>query len=256
MSAPLPPDLTEDGFLGGRLVIAQPARGFRSGTDAVLLAAAVPAEAGQTVLELGCGAGAAALCLARRVPGVRVTGVEILPAMAALARRNAERNGLALEVIEADVGALPRALRARSFDHVMMNPPYFTPGSGTSPEEPGRAMGNAGPRALGDWLDTGIRRLGPKGRLTVIQRSERLPEILRVLEGRLGQITVLPLQGRTGRPADRVIVTGRKGSRAPFRLLAPLVIHEGHAHVEKGESFTPAVARVLREGAGLPVAWG
>ncbi len=251
MSAPLPLETTEDGFLGGRLTIAQPARGFRSGSDAVLLAAAVPAEAGDTVLELGCGAGVAALCLGWRVRGVRLTGVELLPEMAALARANARRNGVELEVIEADVAALPAALRARSFDHVMMNPPYFRPEAATPSRDSARALANAGPRPLAEWLDAGLRRLVPGGRLTVIQRSERLPEMLAAMAGRLGGVAVLPLQSREGRPAARVILSGRKGARAPFRLLAPLVMHAGPTHVEGEGDFTPTVARVLRDGEGL-----
>ena len=67
--------LTDDAFLGGQLRLFQPAQGYRAGMDAVLLAAAVPAEAGQRVLDLGCGAGTAGLCLAKRVDAVALTGV-------------------------------------------------------------------------------------------------------------------------------------------------------------------------------------
>src|SRR5690606_15065156 len=106
-------------------MVRPPRPGYRAGMDAVMLAAAVPAQAGEHVLELGCGAGAAALCLCARVPGVRVTGVEIQPDYAALARRNAAENGADFTVAEGDAAALPAALRAVSFDHVMMNPPYY-----------------------------------------------------------------------------------------------------------------------------------
>ncbi|MFZ2468854.1 MAG: methyltransferase, partial [Parvibaculum sedimenti] len=37
---------TDDGFLGGRLQLLQPAKGYRAGIDAVLLAASVPARHG------------------------------------------------------------------------------------------------------------------------------------------------------------------------------------------------------------------
>ena len=49
-------------FLDGRVKVSQSQDGFRSGLDAVMLAAAVPAAAGQTALELGAGSGAASLC--------------------------------------------------------------------------------------------------------------------------------------------------------------------------------------------------
>ena len=74
--------------------VAQPETGFRSGLDAVMLAAAVPARAGQTALELGAGAGTASLCLAARVPGVTITGVEIDQRLAALAQRQCRRQWL------------------------------------------------------------------------------------------------------------------------------------------------------------------
>jgi tRNA1Val (adenine37-N6)-methyltransferase len=90
--------LTDDKFLCGRLRLLQPEKGYRAATDAVLLAAACPAVAGQSVLDLGCGAGAASLCLAARVPGLRLTGLEVQPEYADLARRNAARNGIAMEV--------------------------------------------------------------------------------------------------------------------------------------------------------------
>ncbi|MEL6264223.1 MAG: methyltransferase, partial [Pseudomonadota bacterium] len=62
--------MTHDRLLGGRVGLTQPRQGYRAATDPVLLAAAVPAAAGETVLELGIGAGAAVLCLAARVPGL------------------------------------------------------------------------------------------------------------------------------------------------------------------------------------------
>ena len=76
-SGPIPPSLTEDGFLGGRLRILQPEKGVRAGIDSVFLAAAVPAHTGDSVFEAGIGPGVAALCLLARSPGVEVTGVEV-----------------------------------------------------------------------------------------------------------------------------------------------------------------------------------
>ena len=117
-------DWREDGFLGGRLRIAQPVRGYRAGADAVMLAAACPARPGESVLELGCGAGVALLCLGARVPGLALTGLELQPAYAALARRNAAANGIAARVAEGDLAHMPALLRGESFDHVIANPPY------------------------------------------------------------------------------------------------------------------------------------
>ncbi len=242
--------LTSDDFLGGRITVLQPKVGYRAGVDPVLLAAAVPASPGQTVLELGCGVGAASLCLGTRVAGLRQFGVELQNDYADLARRNAQVNAVALDVTTADLTALPVNLRAMSFDHVIANPPYYPFGGTPSPDQ-GRdfAMREATP--LDGWIDAAVRRLAPKGVLTIIQDAARLPELFQALDARMGQIRVLPITGRSGRPAHRVILRARKGSRARFQLLAPLVLHDGDAHQGDRESYRPEISAVLREGAAL-----
>lgn len=241
--------LTRDAFLGGRITILQPKAGYRAAMDPVLLAAACPARAGQTVLELGCGAGTAALCLARRVPGVGVTGLELQPAYAALARRNSKENGLPLEVLEGDLTCPPAALRSRSFDHVIANPPYFPAGGGTAARDPGRERALREDTALSLWIATAIRRLKPGGWLTMIQSADRLADMLDLTGA--GSISVLPVAPRTGRPATRVILRARKGGRGALRLLAPFVLHEGTRHEGDGESFTAAAQAVLRHAGAL-----
>ncbi len=243
-------DLTRDAFLGGRLAIRQPRRGFRAAVDAVLLAAAVPACAGERVLELGCGAGVASLCLGARVAGLSQTGLELQSAYAALARRNAAENGLHLEVIEGDVAVPPAALRGRGFEHVICNPPWFRPGAGTAAADAGRetALREAAPLAA--WADLAARRLVPGGRLTLIHEAARLPDVLSALDARLGSLVVLPLLPRAGRPATRFLLGARKGGRAAFRLLAPLVLHSGAVHRDGGD-FTPEAEAVLRDAAAL-----
>lgn len=246
-----PADLTTDAFLGGRLTIRQPRAGYRAGVDPVLLAAAVPARAGEAVLELGCGAGAAALCLGRRVPGAGLVGLEVQADYAALARENAAANGIGLEVVEGDLARMPASLGARSFDHVMANPPYFRREAGTRAGDAGReiAMGEGTP--LAQWIEAGMRRLRPGGRFTLIQRAERLPDLIAAFAGRKVSLTVLPLAPREGREATLVILAAVKGGRAPFRLLAPLILHDGPAHLRDGEDYAAPVRAILREGAAL-----
>ena len=242
-------DIRQDGFLGGRLRIAQPARGYRSGADAVMLAAACPAQAGQTVLELGCGAGVASLCLGWRVPGVVLAGIERQPDYAALARDNAQGNGINLSVHEGALEAMPEALRARSFDHVIANPPYFT--GGTAGPDAGRAIARQEKTPLELWLDVALKRLKPGGSLSFIQRADRLDGLISALGTRAGGIVILPIAARVGREAGRIILTARKGTRAPLRLLAPFVMHESARHLRDAEDLTAAASAVLREGAAL-----
>lgn len=241
-------ELSRDAFLGGKLHLFQPKNGYRAGVDPVLLAASVPAVAGDRVLDLGCGVGAAALCLAARVPGLTLTGVEMQEDYAELARRN---GGSAFEVVTADLTDLPLALRQRQFDHVLANPPYFDRAASRAASDAGReaALGEATP--LSDWVTIAAKRLAPKGFAHFIHRVERLPEILNAMSGRLGSIEVLPLSARTGRAPDRVIVRGRKNGRGDFKLHAALVLHEGAVHRRDEDSYVPRVRAVLRAGAAL-----
>ncbi len=241
--------LSDDRFLNGRLTLLQPLKGYRAATDPVLLAAACPAKTGDSVLDLGCGAGTAVLCLGRRVPGLHMAGLEVQADYADLARQNAARNDIDLEVHEGDVSHMPAALR-RDFDHVIANPPYYPPKGSASPIA-GRAQAMQVTTPLADWVTAASRRLRPGGWLTLICGADGLPHVLAAMGGKLGSAAVLPLAARQGRPALRIILQARKGGRAAFRLLAPLILHHGDSHDGDRESNTPEVQAVLRDCADL-----
>ena len=245
MTSTLDTDLTHDAFLGGKLHLWQPRQGYRAGVDPVLLAASVQAKAGQSVLDLGCGVGAAALCLGARVPGLRLLGVERQGDYADLATRNG------LDVVKADLTDLPAPARDQSFDHVLANPPYFDRRAGYSADDPGRegALGIDTPLAA--WVETAARRLRHKGYFHMIHRVERVPDILAAVQKRLGSPQLWPLCPRNGKAAELVIFRARKDGRADFRLHAPVILHVGSAHLADGESYRPEIRAVLREGAAL-----
>ena len=244
-------DTRIDDFLGGRLRIAQPVHGYRAGADAVMLAAACPAQPGQSVLEPGCGVGTAALCLAARVPDLQLIGVERDPGYAALARANAALNAAPLQVVEADLAQPPPELRGLSFDHVIMNPPFFP--DGTLSPDAARAGARHEDTPLDAWLDAGLKRLKPGGWLTVIHLAQRLDGLLAGLSGRAGAITILPIAARTGRDAGRIILRARKGARAPLRLLAPFIMHDWPVHPGDAENLSEKAQAVLRHAVALPL---
>ncbi|WP_243730871.1 tRNA1(Val) (adenine(37)-N6)-methyltransferase [Rubellimicrobium sp. CFH 75288] len=243
-----------DALLGGRLRLIQPRRGFRAGMDSLLLAASVPAREGDSALDLGCGAGAAVLALGVRVRGLGLAGLEVQPAYAALARRNALLNGLGLEVWEGDVAMPPPGLGGRAFDRVLMNPPFFDRRASVRAADPGREAAQGARAPISAWLALAARRLRPGGTLSAIHRVEALPALLGALPGTLGSVAVLPLAPRPGRPPRSVLVRAVKGGRAPFALLAPLALHAAPRHLRDGEDLTPWARAVLRDGAALP--WG
>lgn len=241
-------DVTQDALLDGRVLLRQPAQGYRAAIDPVFLAAAVPARAGERVLDLGCGAGAAALCLLTRLPEVQATGLELQGEMARLAVDNGKSNGLSarFRVLEGDILAPPAALEPGSFDRVMLNPPYLAANSGRAAERPAQAAATReGEARLADWLRAAIHLLRPKGSLTVIHRADRLDGILAAFQGHAGEVKIFPLWPAAGRPAKRVVVAARKAVATPVTLMAGLVLHGA------GGEFTPAAEAVLRGAEGL-----
>jgi tRNA1(Val) A37 N6-methylase TrmN6 len=246
------PPIATDSFLGGSLLLSQPAEGHRCGTDAVLLAAAAPAGFSRFALDLGAGVGAAGLALAALRPSARVGLLENDPFSAQLARTNLTRNGLADRccVIEADLlsPASRRSadLRDESAHLVITNPPFLDPGrSRLSPKPQKRsahAMRTEGPTALAAWITTSLALVVPGGLLILIHRPDALPTILESMAGRAGEVTILPIYPREGSEAVRILVRGKKGSRAPLAIAPPLVLHD-----RKG--FT-AVADGIHRGGG------
>src|SRR4029077_7369073 len=172
--------ITEDGILGGRILLRQPASGYRVGIDPVFLAAAVPSRTNGRVLDLGCGVGAAALCLAWRQPHLQLTGLEVQSGLARLARENAVANGVGprMRILEGDLLRPPEELAARGFDIVLANPPFHAAGRASAPKDPGRATGHVeGEADLAAWIGCGLNLAAAGGMLVMIHKPERLHDI-------------------------------------------------------------------------------
>ncbi len=240
------PALTQDTLLGGAVRFAQPADGYRAAIDPVLLAATVPGDFVGRIADLGCGAGAVSLCVAARVPGAQMVGVERDPALAALAADNASANGFAARVRIVSGDILRHAIPPESCDLALSNPPYLDAArADPSPHARRRAATVEGEAALADWVAAMIDAVRTRGTIALIQRADRLDAILAALAGRAGEIVVFPLWPRAGEAARRVIVRARKGIATPLRLAAGMVLHEG-------QGYTPAAASVLN-GAALAI---
>jgi tRNA1(Val) A37 N6-methylase TrmN6 len=247
----VPSSLTEDAFLGGKLRILQPEKGYRAGIDAVFLGAAIPVQEGETVFEAGIGVGVASLCLLTRCGGIHVTGMEVTARYAMMCEENAKRNGFAnnIHVIHADVKEALRKDMANmpqhgTFAHAFANPPYFEDGKVTQSPSLLKAQAHSfGPGDLELWIRIMYMMVGLRGTVTMIHRADTLGKILTAMEEKFGDIRVAPLYAREGTAASRVIVQGVRGSKAPMQLLPGLILHG------EGNAFTPDAEAVLRDGA-------
>lgn len=225
-------DITEDAFLGGQLRLKQKRSGHRAGHDAILLAAATEARAGDRVVDLGAGIGTAGLALARRVAGIRLGLVEIDPELAELARTNAAANAIAAETIVLDVTADAQAFAAHglvpdSADLVLMNPPFNDPARHRGSPDQARQIAHVATDATLDaWVHAARRILRSNGALTLIWRADGIADVLATLSRGFGSVAILPVHGEAGRAAIRVLVRAVKGGRAPTRLLPGLVLND------------------------------
>lgn len=239
---------TEDRLLNGRVRLRQPARGYRAGLDAALLAAACDAGPGQRVIEAGCGAGGALLAAAARRPDAAFLGVERDPAALRLCEENIVLNDLAARVqaIPGDVAQRFSALELEPFDAALANPPFFDDAGalrGPAAERRGAWLADDGLAAWTQFLTKAVRE---GGTVTVIHRADRLADLLALLADKAGSFQIRPIHPFADAPAKRVLVRAVKTGKAPLKLLPALILH---AH--GGEKHTAEAEAVLRGEAGL-----
>ncbi len=240
--------VSENSLLGGRVHLRQPVDGARVSIDPVFLAASVPVEPGHLVLDIGCGTGAAMLCVAAREPQCRVAGIERQRELVRIAGDNLILNGMAgrASVMVGDLLNPPPRISAGAFDHVIANPPYLERARANATPDPGRAEATIeGDAELGDWVRFALTMAKPKGTITFIHRADRIDAVLAQIAGRAGEVVVFPLWPGQGRPASRILVRARKQVASPARLAVGLVLHEADGR------FSPAAEAVLRGGEAL-----
>ena len=208
----------------------------------------MPAEPRQLVLDIGCGTGAAALCLAHRVPQCRVIGLDVQRDLVRLAIENIALNGFeaGASALNGDLLQPPPRLSPGIFDHAMANPPFLERGRGTPAAYPGRLAATVeGEADLADWVRFALAMVRGKGSITFVHRADRIDALLGCLAGRAGEVSVFPLWPAAGRPASRILVRARKQVAAPARLSPGLVLHEADG------SYTAAANAILRGGEAL-----
>ena len=219
---------TVDNFLGGKLRIKQPARGYRIGIDTVLLASAIKPKAGAKVLDLGCGVGGISLCLLSNHLSISVVGMDLDSDLVEIATENILTGGFEkrFKPLTGSVLDPHKSLVPNTFDLIITNPPYLeSSSSNPSPEKRKNSANIETEVDLGTWLNFSAKFLKPGGNISLIHRADRLDHILALMRTSFGGLTIYPLWPKTGRPAKRVIVSGIKGSASPTKILPGAIIH-------------------------------
>jgi len=231
-------------LLNGRVKLRQSLEGLRASMDSVLLAAAVKAKTGESILDMGCGTGAVGLCAHERLKhlSLSLTGIDVQDKMIAIARGNATDNGVQGEYIIGDV-ADKSLFKAEAFDHIVMNPPYYTKGERLQSPDPAREAAYTGDLEI--WIGSALHWLKQGGSLSIIHRADALNDILFYAQRKFGAIEVWPIHSKPNDPAIRVIVKMVRNRKTPLTMHPPIVMFddEGNPSLKSNS--------ILRDGMGL-----
>lgn len=232
-----------DDFLGGLVRLKQPKKGLRATSDTVLLAASVPNGATGSLLDMGCGSGIIALSIAKRAKGITALGVDIQEELINLAKENAALNGLSekAEFQKADIKE-KGLLKGVMFDYVVTNPPFYSESAEYTDTSLTKAVAHheKNENFLAVWVDFAIKHLKPKGKFIMLHKADRLDDVLSLMSGRLGALTVKPLYSREDKPASRIIVSGVMNSKKALSIEPALIVHNADG------SFTEQAESILR----------
>lgn len=220
---------TVDRLLDGRLAVIQSRTGYRFSLDALLLADFVAPEKNARVIDLGAGNGVVALILAARDPSLKLTGLEIQPAMAHRAARGAALNGLSerVAIVEGDVRAARRLFPAAGFDVVVSNPPYRRAASGrTNPDPEKRVARHEIAAALADFVRAGAHLLRRGGRMAVVYPAARAVDLLyQMREGGIEPKRLRLVHSYADSGAVLALAEGTKGGRSEIEIMPALIVY-------------------------------
>ena len=200
---------------------------FRLGTDSVLLADFTQLRGAERGIDLGCGAGILALLLAEKSSALHMTGLELQPGAAAVARENAALNGLdgRLEVLEGDIRQHRALFRAGSFDLAVSNPPYFPEGAGAAAPRADRAAARGEAScSLAELCDAAAFLLRTGGSFFLVHRPERLSELCACLSGRGLEPKRLRLVCHRAESAPSLVLLEARRGGHPGLTIEPMLV--------------------------------
>ena len=233
----LPDEELTDLCIKNRKVL-QKKQGFRFSIDAVLLAHFILPPPKSKVLDLGTGSAVIPLLLTAQCPDLQVTGMELQPEIADMAKRSVAYNHLEHEIriVAEDCTKLSKD-HYNTYDFVISNPPFFPVGCGKQNPDPQIALARHELACtLEDLIKCASRALKPRGRFALIHRAERLTEIFCLCQKyHLAPLRLRMIQPNFTSNANLVLLEAVHNGKNNVSILPPLCIYQ-----EDG-SYTPEI---------------
>ncbi len=223
----------------GNLAIIQSSTQYRFTTDAVLLANVVSGVAGKKVADLGCGSGIISILLSVKKHARHVTGIELQPQLADMARRSVAHNNLqdAVDIVCGNMLDVCKQY-AGTMDCVVCNPPYRKLGSGKTQLEDHLAICRHEIAIdLAGVIASGAKMLNTRGSMYIVHQSCRLAEICYTYKQYgIEPKDIYPICTTEGKPPSLVIVRGVLGGAVDT------IVHNTIVICDKQGNYTPLVA--------------
>lgn len=210
--------------------IIQDTERFCFGMDAVLLSGFARAKEGSWVIDLGTGTGIIPILMEAKTRAAHLTGLEIQPDSADMARRSVKLNGLdeKIEIVTGDIKEAVSLFGAASFDVVTCNPPYMTENHGlTNPKAPKAIARHEILCTLEDVISQSSKLLKPGGNLYMVHRPFRLADIMVLLR----QYKLEPKRMKLVYPfvdkdPNMVLIEANRGGRPRMTVEEPLIVYK------------------------------
>lgn len=209
--------------------IIQDAKRFCFGMDAVLLSGFARVKDGARVLDLGTGTGIIPILLEAKTGAAHLTGLEIQPDSADMARRSVKLNGLEnkIDIVTGDLKEAGSLFDAASFDVVISNPPYMIGQHGiTNPEDAKAIARHEVLCTLRDVIEQAAKLLRPGGNFFMVHRPFRLAEIMVLLhEYKLEPKRMQLVYPYVDKEPNMVLIEANRGGRPRMTVEKPLIVY-------------------------------
>ena len=213
----------------GLKILQDPDR-FCFGMDAVLLSGFARCKKGSTLLDLGTGTGILPLLLSAKTQCSHLTGLEIQPDSADMARRSVAMNRLEdkIDIVTGDLKEGETLFPLSSFDVITCNPPYMIADHGIqNPDSPKAIARHEICCTFDDVARVSGHLLKPGGHLFLVHRPFRLAELFSTmmkydLEPKRMRL-VYPF---VNREPNMVLLEAVRGGNPRMTVEKPLILFE------------------------------